>query len=534
MKNPQVDPSMKLNNSKLAPPKLQVPPLKDGGSTSDATSCISSTGGSVKESDLDHETAATDRGVYYPTSGYYGYYYPGYDGSFGEPENHGYFVGTEGMEIQYPVMQADNGSLIYLMPGYQPGYSPYMPVASMGPDGYSPMSPYPSTPISPIFPSTMTSPYGSELVPSSYLWEPSLVVGDLSHHPTYEPNPFSAPIGTRVPPLKAEFSNPRENNGSLLNPFKPVDKVSQHGSTFRPDPALTKSGLLYPTNRRGGWVSEKLKTKGKASNAGITDFGFINEQNHGPRATTTNTKGSLTQDRNENCSPVIRRDQYNLADFKTDYDHALFFIIKSYSEDDIHKSIKYNVWASTPNGNKRLDSAYQDALNKTVEKGSKCPLFLFFSVNASGQFCGVAEMVGRVDFNKNMDFWQQDKWTGSFPVKWHIIKDVPNPQLRHIILENNDNKPVTNSRDTQEVRFPQGIEMLNIFKNFVSKTSILDDFDFYESRQKVMQDKRMRPLLTHFDHHYQKTDELTASLQSINLSAAKDIEGPLEREKANE
>lgn len=53
------------------------------------------------------------------------------------------------------------------------------------------------------------------------------------------------------------------------------------------------------------------------------------------------------------------------------------------------------------------------------------------------------------------------------------------------------------------MRFPQGIEMLNIFKNFVSKTSILDDFDFYESRQKVMQDKRMRPLLTHFDHHYQ-------------------------------
>jgi YTH domain-containing family protein len=28
---------------------------------------------------------------------------------------------------------------------------------------------------------------------------------------------------------------------------------------------------------------------------------------------------------------------------------------------------------------------------------------------------------------------------------------VPNPQFRHIILENNENKPVTNSRDTQEV-----------------------------------------------------------------------------------
>ncbi|MCI06848.1 hypothetical protein A2U01_0027909, partial [Trifolium medium] len=72
------------------------------------------------------------------------------------------------------------------------------------------------------------------------------------------------------------------------------------------------------------------------------------------------------------------------------------------------------------------------------------------AVNASGQFCGVAEMVGPVDFYKDMDFWQQDKWSGSFPVKWHIIKDVPNGNFRHIILENNEFKPVTNSRDTQE------------------------------------------------------------------------------------
>lgn len=72
-------------------------------------------------------------------------------------------------------------------------------------------------------------------------------------------------------------------------------------------------------------------------------------------------------------------------------------------------------------------------------------------MNASAQFCGVAEMIGPVDFEKSVDYWQQDKWTGQFPVKWHIVKDVPNNLFRHIILENNDNKPVTNSRDTQEV-----------------------------------------------------------------------------------
>lgn len=72
-------------------------------------------------------------------------------------------------------------------------------------------------------------------------------------------------------------------------------------------------------------------------------------------------------------------------------------------------------------------------------------------------------MVGPVDFDKSVDYWQQDKWSGQFPVKWHIIKDVPNSQFRHIVLENNDNKPVTNSRDTQEV----GLDLISLtFSNF--------------------------------------------------------------------
>ncbi|KAG6509131.1 YTH domain-containing protein ECT1-like [Zingiber officinale] len=142
-----------------------------------------------------------------------------------------------------------------------------------------------------------------------------------------------------------------------------------------------------------------------------------------------------------------------------------------------------------------------------AEKGGKCPVFLFFSVNASGQFCGVAEMSGRVDFSKNMPFWQHDKWNGFFPVKWHIIKDVSNPRLRHIILENNENKPVTNSRDTQEVKFPQGTEMLNIFKSYSAKTSILDDFGFYENRQKALQEKRAKPTTPTLDNSLSKIVE---------------------------
>lgn len=72
-------------------------------------------------------------------------------------------------------------------------------------------------------------------------------------------------------------------------------------------------------------------------------------------------------------------------------------------------------------------------------------------VNSSGQFVGLAEMVGPVDFESSVQYWQTDRWTGCFPLKWHIIKDIPNVLLRKITLENNENRPVTNSRDTQEV-----------------------------------------------------------------------------------
>lgn len=86
-------------------------------------------------------------------------------------------------------------------------------------------------------------------------------------------------------------------------------------------------------------------------------------------------------------------------------------------------------------------------------------------VNTSGQFVGVAEMVGPVDFNKKVEYWQQDKWIGCFPVKWHIVKDVPNSLLKHITLENNENKPVTNSRDTQEVVFNYFLMIISCLKS---------------------------------------------------------------------
>merc|ERR1719282_1216130 len=169
---------------------------------------------------------------------------------------------------------------------------------------------------------------------------------------------------------------------------------------------------------------------------------------------------------------------YNPRDFDMNPKNARFFVLKSYSEDDIHRSIKYEIWCSTEHGNKRLDSAFR-------ERDSRGPVFLFFSVNGSGHFCGMAQMMGHVDYGRSSSVWLQDKWKGQFEVKWIYVKDVPNSQLRHIRLENNENKPVTNSRDTQEILGDKGKQVLKIIHQYKHSTSIFDDFGHYEKRQEV-------------------------------------------------
>jgi hypothetical protein len=113
---------------------------------------------------------------------------------------------------------------------------------------------------------------------------------------------------------------------------------------------------------------------------------------------------------------------------------------------------------------------------------------LFFSVNSSGHFCGVAEMTSAVDFDSRADFWQRDKWPGCFDVRWHYVKDVPNASLRHIRLVESDRKPVTNARDAQEVEPNSARLVLNVFRNFTTNTSLLDDFEFYGAREKARAD----------------------------------------------
>jgi hypothetical protein len=157
-----------------------------------------------------------------------------------------------------------------------------------------------------------------------------------------------------------------------------------------------------------------------------------------------------------------------------------FFVIKSFSEEDVHKAIKYNVWTSTKGGNQTLNNAYL----KAKELGSE--VYLFFSTNGSGRFVGVARMKGEVDYNKIFPYWTQDsKWGGLFDIEWVFVKDIPFRAFKNIIITLRDGnvRPVSNSRDTQEIPHTEGVKMFEITKEYLNTNTILEHFEYYDIRQ---------------------------------------------------
>lgn len=493
-----------------------------------------------------------DQGLYYPPATSYGYFCTGLE-SPGDWDGHQGFLGLDGQDIQYMDAQTESFPYVYYTPNYGCAqssynpYNPYIPGAVVGVDGpcagqqhYYTIPPYenlgspsyfpmvapstsgiPANAADPIMDSVISSTSRADdlrlkrnLSPTSPIFTPTSLGPAAGYKSASNRGSENAKINAAS--NKQHVSHGVSSLSSQVHPGKVAQAIgsiihgkalSNHGQLRAALPSeIDSSYLRLGAHERAN--TDKVRPKfpnGITQSDGKISPDTLTEQNRGPRNDKMKkqlvVKAYTTRAGNVDVQGniVIHADEYNRGDFLMDFVNAKFLVIKSYSEDDVHKSIKYNVWSSTPNGNKKLNSAYEDAQRITSGNPRGCPIFLFFSVNASGQFCGVAEMTGPVDFYKDMDFWQQDKWSGSFPVKWHFIKDVPNPNFRHIILENNENKPVTNSRDTQEIRYKKGIEMLKVFKDYVSRTSLLDDFMYYENRQKILQEEKAKLLARSYE-----------------------------------
>ena len=224
---------------------------------------------------------------------------------------------------------------------------------------------------------------------------------------------------------------------------------------------------------------------------------YINNHNMHPFNQISNKPELYNNTYKEKDSKKYIQSKYhNLIDINEKHSNILkeintdckFYIIKSTTEEDIHKSIKYGVWSSSKSGNITLSNAF----NITKEKGSF--VYLFFSCNKSGKYTGVAKMKSSCDFNKTFDYWSQDnEWLGLFNVEWLLIKDVPFMEFKNIIITMKDGgiRPISHARNTQEIPFEQAKIMLNIIEKYDNSDSILEDFEYYDMRQDNY-DKKIR------------------------------------------
>lgn len=99
------------------------------------------------------------------------------------------------------------------MPGFPPGYTPYLPLSTIGVNGqyvdqqaYPPMC-QPPTASPGYYPASL--PFG-KLAPSPYMWDPSLLVGDGLFGNNYAGIP--------------EFPVPKHNLSSPSNTHSPLSK----------------------------------------------------------------------------------------------------------------------------------------------------------------------------------------------------------------------------------------------------------------------------------------------------------------------
>ncbi|KAJ8470184.1 hypothetical protein OPV22_024527 [Ensete ventricosum] len=360
-----------------------------------------------------------DASMSYIPNGYAAsFYYGGYDGSMTEWEDYPRYVTPNGVEVPPLGVYGDM---------YHHGY------------GYAPFSQYPS-PGSTV----PTLAHNSQLYgPQHYQYTATYYQPPIPTGAPYKPNQTSSSerevstsAAADLPPIPVDTTKSNSNGTA---------KGSTNGNN---ESAKTNPGqqnlLLNP-----GVSFGKGALSGGLPPSGYQDprFGFDGAWSSVPWFDGTLYPDGQQRPATGNAVSSMTSHNHNTMSTRNQNFRPLPHLMGMHSPRPAGPGIANKI---TLHGNKKLDAAYLESKEKT----SGCPVFLFFSVNTSGQFVGVAEM--------------------------------------HIKLENNDNKPVTNSRDTQEVKLEQGLQLLKLVKEHVRKTSILEDFSFYETRQKVMQEKRTK------------------------------------------
>ncbi|XP_037941807.1 YTH domain-containing protein 1 [Teleopsis dalmanni] len=136
-----------------------------------------------------------------------------------------------------------------------------------------------------------------------------------------------------------------------------------------------------------------------------------------------------------------------------------FFLIKSNNADNIALSKNKNVWATLPQNDANLNSAFKEARN----------VLLIFSVNESGKFAGFARMSAQSRRDIPQVSWilpssiSAKALGGVIEIDWICRKELSFNCTSHLFNSWNEGKPVKIGRDGQEIEPKVGAELCRLF-----------------------------------------------------------------------
>lgn len=96
-----------------------------------------------------------------------------------------------------------------------------------------------------------------------------------------------------------------------------------------------------------------------------------------------------------------------------------YIVVTSSSADDIHKAMKYGIWASTKDGNAAMMKSFTKKKHGLVDE-----VILFFKIRDDNKFVGCARMLSNYIEEQQYDlWWERVEWKGLFNVGWLFVKD---------------------------------------------------------------------------------------------------------------
>ena len=152
----------------------------------------------------------------------------------------------------------------------------------------------------------------------------------------------------------------------------------------------------------------------------------------------------------------------NSAEYKMEGPAGLaFVVVTSSSADDIHKSMKYGIWASTKEGNLTLMNKFSQK-----KKGQLTDVILLFRVRDEQRFVGCARLISNYIEEQQYDlWWERVEWKGLFNVQWLFAKNLDFEGIEGLIVEE--------MVDGAELDNEQGFQILKKF--------VMTPYNFHDS-----------------------------------------------------